>query len=80
MQKDGDWPIQIGLITDELSFALDVSARLEKSSDIPGVELYWPLYMAKPTDPVRFPNGLIKTTWNKIYLTSHQGLPHLHFP
>jgi TonB-linked SusC/RagA family outer membrane protein len=54
-----------GQITDELSFKLDISARLEKRSDIPsGVELYWPLYLAKPTDPVRYPNGLITATTN----------------
>ncbi len=52
-----------GQITNELSFKLDVSARFEERSDIPsGAELYWPLYQAKPTDPIRFPNGLITAT------------------
>lgn len=54
-----------GQITSELSFKLDISGRFEKRADIPsGAELYWPLYMAKPTDPVRFPNGLITATTN----------------
>lgn len=54
-----------GQVTDEINVKFDVGARFEKRSDIPtNAELYWPLYFARPTDPIRYPNGLLTATTN----------------
>jgi TonB-linked SusC/RagA family outer membrane protein len=67
-------------ITDDFSGNLDISGRYENKSDIPSsTELYWPLYEARPTDPVRYPNGLISATvggFQPVSLADSTGYQH----